>query len=60
METELAFITAEQEALDEEDRQLATRDNLVRILDNETTIELFFTCKSSPGQVYIYTHPEAS
>jgi hypothetical protein len=60
METELTFTTAEQEALDKEDRQLTTRDNLVRILDDETTIELFFMCKSSPGLVYIYTHPEAS
>jgi hypothetical protein len=41
METEIAFSAAEKEALDEEDRQLATRDNLVRILDEETTIELF-------------------
>ena len=40
-----------KKALDEENSQLFTRDNLVRILDNETTIKLFFTCKSNQGQV---------
>lgn len=40
-----------KKALEEENSQLFTRDNLVRILDNETTIKLFFTCKSNMGQV---------
>jgi hypothetical protein len=51
MEVEVAFSATKEEALDEKDRQLTTRDNLVRILDEETTIKLFFTCKFSPGHV---------
>jgi hypothetical protein len=40
-----------KKTLAEEARRLATRDNLVKILDEETRIKLFFTCKSAAGKV---------